>query len=75
MSKPKSNAQNPPPMQPELKQTPIIEDEESPTAQNKKRANRKTLRAAYLTGPAGAGNGVTVAGVVRTSGGMIATVG
>lgn len=73
MSKPRSHGQAPPMPQPELKQTPIYEDEEMSGARAKKRANRKTLRAAYLTEAGGVGNGVNVSGVVRTSGGMIAT--
>lgn len=61
MSKPKPKATFIPPPQAELKATPILEDVASVSATNKKRANRQTLRATYLTAPDAAptGSGAT----------------
>lgn len=65
MSSPKPKSTFTPPPQAELKPTPILEDVASLTATNKKRANRQTLRASYLTAPDTPpgvdGSGVTLA--------------
>lgn len=62
MSKPKPKNTYTPPPQTELKPTPILEDEEPASVTSKKRANRQSLRASYLTAPDAmpSGSGVTV---------------
>jgi hypothetical protein len=57
-SKPKP--QYVPPAQAELKPTPILEDASPVSEAVKKRTNRKSLRASYLTDSTPAGSGVTI---------------